>query len=70
MKGKTMTKTYRITMWEEATWETNIEANSEEEARDKAMEIACDNGFSDWEVGSHGDMNVIDCEEIKEKEVA
>ena len=21
----------------------------------------------DWEVGSHGDMNVIDCEEIKQQ---
>lgn len=64
-------KTFKITMWEEATWETNIEANSEEEARDKAMEMACDNGFSDWSVGNHGDMEVIDCEEIKkQKEVA
>tara|TARA_R100000900_G_scaffold134720_1_gene112027 strand:- start:43 stop:240 length:198 start_codon:yes stop_codon:yes gene_type:complete len=64
-------KTYRVTMWEEATWETNIEANSEEEARDKAMKMACDTGFIDWEVGSHGDMNVIDCEEIKQqKEIA
>lgn len=70
MKGTTM-KTFKITMWEEATWETNIEANSEEEARDKAMEMACDNGFSDWSVGNHGDMEVIDCEEIKkQKEVA
>ena len=64
-------KTYRVTMWEEATWETNIEANSEEEARDKAINMACDHGFGDWETGSHGDMNVIDCEEIKQqKEVA
>ena len=64
-------KTYRVTMWELATWETNIEANSEEEARDKAMEMACDYGFDNWEVAGHGDMNVIDCEEIKQqKEVA
>lgn len=69
MKGNTM-KTYKVTMWEEATWVTNIEANSEEEARDKAMNMACDYGFNDWSVGNHGDMEVIDCSEIEGKEVA
>lgn len=58
-------KTYKVTMWEEATWVKYIEANSEEEARDKAMYMACEYGFSDWSTGNHGDMEVIDCSEIK-----
>lgn len=57
-------KTFRVDAWEEMTWSANIEATSEEEARQKALDHIDDFGFDNlWQTGSHGDYSIIDVEQ-------
>jgi len=58
-------KMFRVTAWEECVWEKDIMAESEKEAEQKALKMIRDGkGFDDWDVGNHGDTEIIQVEEI------
>lgn len=58
-------KMFRVTAWEECTWEKDIMAESEKEAEEKALKMIRDGkGFDDWDVGNHGDTEITQVEEI------
>ena len=58
-------KKLRVIVWEEATWEKVIEAETKEQAEEKAYEDISRTGYVDWEVGNHGTNEITDIEEIK-----
>lgn len=58
-------KMFRVTAWEECTWEKDIMAESEKEAEQKALKMIREGkGFDDWDVGNHGDTEITQVEEI------
>ena len=57
-------KMFRVTAWEECTWETDIEAKNQKEAEDKAYKIISEIGFTDWDVGNHGSTEIMEVEEL------
>jgi hypothetical protein len=57
-------KMFRVYAWEETTWETNIEAENQKEAEDKAYKLIQEIGFTDWDVGSHGNTEIMEVEEL------
>ena len=58
-------KKFRVTVWEECTWEKTIEAEDEGQAEAKAYEEISETGYDNWEIGSHGTNDITDIEEIK-----
>ena len=52
-------KKYRVHAWEECTYDTYIEAKSKEEAEKIAYEEISIAGINDWNIGKHGDTEVI-----------
>jgi len=57
-------KMFRVYAWEEATWETDIEAENQKEAEDKAYKMISEIGFTDWDVGHHGNSEIVEVKEI------
>ena len=58
-------KKFRVIVWDEATWEKVIEAETKEQAEDKAYEDISKTGYVDWQIGNHGTNEITDIEEIK-----
>ena len=42
-----------------------VEADTKDQAEEKAYEDISKTGYVDWHVGGHGDNEIIDVEEIK-----
>ena len=58
-------KTFKVIAWEESTWERNIEAKDKKEAEKIAWNmIYNDGGFSNWDVGTHGNSEIMEVEEL------
>ena len=64
LRRKTMKK-FRVTVWEECTWEKIIEAEDESEVQAIAHEDIAETGYDNWEIGNHGTNDITDIEEIK-----
>ena len=58
---------YIVHAWEECTYDTCIEATSKEEAEKIAYKEISIAGFNDWNIGKHGDTEVIDVEEVSDE---
>jgi hypothetical protein len=59
-------KKYRVHAWEECTYDTYIEAKSKEEAEKIAYKEISIAGFNNWNIGKHGDTEVIEVEELSD----
>ena len=58
-------KMFRVSAWEECTWEKDIMAENEKDAEAKAYKMITNGkGFSDWDVGNHGQTEITSVEEI------
>ena len=64
LRRKTMKK-FKVTVWEECTWEKIIEAEDESEVQAIAYEDIAETGYDNWEIGNHGTNDITDIEEIK-----
>ncbi len=58
-------KKFKVYAWEEASWYKIIEADTKDQAEEKAYEDISKTGYVDWHTGGHGDNEIIDIEEIK-----
>ena len=58
-------KKFRVIVWEEATWEKVIEAETKEQAEEKAYEDISETGYDNWEVGNHGTNEITDVQEVE-----
>ena len=58
-------KKFKVNVWEECTWYKIIEADTKEQAEEKAYEDISDNGYDSWHVGSHGTNEITDVQEVE-----
>ena len=58
-------KKFKVYAWEECTWYKIVEADTKDQAEEKAYEDISKTGYVDWHVGGHGANELIDVEEIK-----
>mgnify|MGYP001258328473 FL=1 len=58
-------KKFRVTVWEECTWQKIIEAEDEAQAEAKAYEEISETGYDNWEIGNHGTNDITDIQEVK-----
>ena len=64
-KERKKMKKFKVYAWEEASWYKIIEADTKDQAEEKAYEDISKTGYVDWHIGGHGDNEIIDIEEIK-----
>ena len=57
-------KKFKVHVWEEVTWYKIIEADTEEQAGEKAIENISENGYDDWEIGNHSASDISEVEEV------
>ena len=65
LKERKKMKKFKVTVWEECTWEKIIEAEDESEIQAIAYEDIAETGYDNWEIGNHGTSDITDIEEIK-----
>ena len=58
-------KKFKVYAWEEASWYKIIEADTKDQAEEKAYEDISKTGYVDWQIGNHGTNEITDIEEIK-----
>lgn len=64
LKERKPMKKFKVTVWEECTWEKIIEAEDEGQAEAKAYGDIAETGYDNWEIGNHGTNDITDIEEI------
>ena len=65
LKERKFVKKFKVTVWEECTWEKIIEAEDEGQAEAKAYEEISETGYDNWEIGNHGTNDITDIQEIE-----
>ena len=65
LKERKSMKKFRVTVWEECTWEKIIEAEDESKVEAIAYEDIAETGYDNWEIGNNGTSDITDIEEIK-----
>ena len=65
LKERKSVKKFKVTVWEECTWEKIIEAEDESEIQGIAYEDIAETGYDNWEIGNHGTSDITDIEEIE-----
>ena len=58
-------KKFKVNVWEECTWYKIIEADTKDQAEEKAYEDISKTGYVDWQIGNHGTNEITDIEEIE-----
>ena len=58
-------KKFKVYAMEECSWYKIIEAESEEQAREKGYRDISENSYENWHVGTHGVDEITDILEIK-----
>ena len=58
-------KKFKIDVWEEMTYTKVFQAKTKEQAEELAFVDLELNGFDNWNLGKHGDFDIVAVEEVK-----